>query len=80
MRRRLPDYNVNAATNLKILESRKRGRPKTRWTDNIAKDLMSCNVYENDMSNRAKWGGNTRKQIPPPAGNNNAEEKQRVHL
>lgn len=35
-----------------------------RWTDNIVKDLRSCNVSDNDASNRGKCGEDTRKEKP----------------
>ncbi|KAL4721200.1 hypothetical protein ACJJTC_016440 [Scirpophaga incertulas] len=43
---------------------RPRGRPKTRWTDVVRKDLQSCNVSEEDTSDRAKWRRKTRKADP----------------
>ncbi|KAL4719250.1 hypothetical protein ACJJTC_018730 [Scirpophaga incertulas] len=43
---------------------RPRGRPKTRLTDVVRKDLQSCNVSEEDTSDRAKWRRKTRKADP----------------
>lgn len=41
---------LNAVINLNNPEFRKRGRTKLRWVDNIARDLRSCQVSENDKS------------------------------
>ncbi|KAL4714897.1 hypothetical protein ACJJTC_012569 [Scirpophaga incertulas] len=64
VKRRPPDYVGNVVSNLEIPGVRPRGRPKTRWTDVVRKDLQSCNVSEEDTSDRAKWRRKTRKADP----------------
>ncbi|KAJ2943370.1 hypothetical protein O0L34_g12180 [Tuta absoluta] len=64
VKRRPPEYIGNKVANLNTRGIRRRGRPKTRWLDVIRKDMSSCDVTEEDTSNRAKWREKTRKADP----------------
>jgi hypothetical protein len=41
----------------KVFSSRKRGRPKLRWLDDVKKDLhiMSVTKWEEKATNREEW-------------------------
>jgi len=62
--RRERDEVARNAWEMDVKGKRPRGRPKTRWKDVVAKDLVALSLHPSDAQNRALWSRKTRQADP----------------
>ncbi|XP_061711434.1 uncharacterized protein LOC133520788 [Cydia pomonella] len=64
VKRRPPEYVGNKALSFALPGPNRRGKPRQRWRNVIAKDLNACGLSENDVQDRVKWKEKSRKADP----------------
>ncbi|XP_059047380.1 uncharacterized protein LOC131842831 [Achroia grisella] len=64
VKRKPPDYVGNLALQLSIPGRRGRGRPRKGWDDVVARDMIECEVSEDDVRDRIKWRTKIGKADP----------------
>ena len=60
LKRRSEGHVAREAMIMELPGNRMRGRPKTRWKDRVAADMVENGFHDGDCENRNKWARLTR--------------------